>query len=286
MISVCIPTYNRKEYLKQAVESVFRQTCKDYEVIVLDDGSTDGTETLIESLHLPIRYYRQDNKGTPQPYNRLAELARGDYICFLDSDDIFLDDALERLIKAANGSTEHIAYGSYIRIDENGKEIGQDMKKLYAGDITEKLFEKIFVHCVSTLFPRKMFLENGGYDESFKVCFDYDLALRLSLACKYFPAEGPTFKRRRHASNLSGYNYRNHMMELKVLEEFYFSKGGDQKIPRATAFRRLAQQTCRAGKCAVQEKMYPQSREILKKSLAYRFSFKAAWLLLRAGLQR
>jgi len=286
MISVCIATYNRKEYLKEAIESVFRQTYQDLELIVLDDGSTDGTEELIASFDLPIRYYKQSNHGIPQPYNRLVELAKGDYICFLDSDDIFFDDALERLVNGVDGSEQRIAYGSYVRIDENGAEIGYDKKKLYSGDITEKLFQKIFVHCVCTLIPRRIFQEHQGFNTDYRVCFDYASNLALSSKYQYVALERPAFKRRRHVSNISGYNYRNHMTELKVLEDFYFTKGGKQKIPPKVAFKRLAKQACRAGKCAVNEKTYPQARDILKKSLSYKFSFKAMWLLLKTSVLR
>lgn len=281
MISVCIATYNRKDYLKEALESVFRQTYKDFEVIVLDDGSTDGTEEMVASLNYPIRYYKQVNHGQPQPNNRLADLARGRYICFLDSDDVFLDDALERLFLAVDGADDKISYGSYIRIDENSKEIGVDKKRLYSGDITEKLFQKIFVHCVCTLFPRKLFLEQGGYNPNFRVCFDYDLNLMLSLKFPYIALDLPAFKRRRHSCNMSGYNYQNHMTELRVLEDFYFNKGGRDKVKVPIAFNRLSKQAYRAGKCAIAEKEYNQAALALKKSLSYRLSFKGLWLFLK-----
>ncbi|MBP9014835.1 MAG: glycosyltransferase family 2 protein [Smithella sp.] len=284
MISVCIPTYNRKLYLKEAVESVFRQTYQDYEVIILDDGSTDGTEEMIKELNLPIRYYKQSNHGLPHPYNRLAELAKGDFICFLDSDDVLFDNAIERLVKAVNGSEDKIVYGSYVRIGNEGKEVGKSSKNLYSGDITEKLFQKTFVHCVCTLIPREIFLRHGGYNMDLKVCFDLDFHLLLSLKHQYVALEEPAFKRRRHSENISAHNYQNHMIKLKVLEDFYFSKGGKEKIPKSVAFCRLSQQACRAGKCALAEKKYTESVDVLKKSLSYRFSVKAFAFLCEAKI--
>lgn len=281
MISVCISTYNRRNYLKEAIESVFRQTYKDYEVIVVDDGSDDGTEEMIRSLNRPIRYYRQANRGQPHVYNRLAELARGDYLCFLDSDDIFMDDALERLMAAAGGRDDTIAYGSYIRIDEHGREIGRDKKKLVSGIITEPLFNQVFVHCVATLFPRAAFLQYGGFDSSFPVCYDYELLLRLSLDHRFVPADRPVFQRRRHSTNISGYNSKNLSVELRVLEEFYFTRGGKDRISRRAAGRRLALQACRVGKCALNERHLADAKKYLDKSLAYRFSLKTCWLLLK-----
>jgi glycosyltransferase involved in cell wall biosynthesis len=279
MISVCIPTYNRKDYLKEALQSLCRQTYRDFEVIVLDDGSTDGTREMVEAMDFPIRYYQQTNQGLPQVNNRLVELAKGNYICFLDSDDVFFDDALERLYHAVGGADDKIAYAPYIRIDKDGTEIGFYDKQLYSGDITEKLFQQIFVHCVCTLIPRRLFQEEGGYNSNIRNCFDYELNLALSLKYQYIALDSPAFKRRRHSNNVSGYNYQNLMTELNVLENFYFHKGGRDKIPVPVAFRRLARQACRTGKCALKEKKYSQAKAALKKSLSYRFSFKAFYLL-------
>ena len=89
-VSICIPTFNRKDYLKQTLDSVLAQTYKDYEIILVDDGSTDSTGEMVKTYDYPIRYYRQENKGEAASRNRLIELARGQFVTFLDSDDLLM----------------------------------------------------------------------------------------------------------------------------------------------------------------------------------------------------
>lgn len=89
-VSVCIPTYNRKDYLRETIASVFQQTFKDFEIVVVDDGSTDGTAEMVARMDCPITYFHQSNSGDAAAPNKLIELAKGQYISFLDSDDCFL----------------------------------------------------------------------------------------------------------------------------------------------------------------------------------------------------
>ena len=142
-ISVCVLTYNRKDYLKETLESVFRQTYKDFEVIVLDDGSSDGTEEMIKGMKFPVRYYWQENKGDAGAKNAAIKMASGKYVSLLDSDDLLFDDALAWLISKIDGQEDCIAYGPYIRIDENGKYLGRDKRKQYSAssDVYKRLYE-------------------------------------------------------------------------------------------------------------------------------------------------
>lgn len=100
--SIVVPTFNRRELLPTAVESVVTQTWTEWELIVVDDGSTDDTAALFRQRFTDprIHYFHQPNRGKSQARNRGLELAKGDYICFLDSDDYFRNDHLERLSSA------------------------------------------------------------------------------------------------------------------------------------------------------------------------------------------
>ena len=98
LVSIIIPTYNRAEYLKRALKSVFSQTFKDFEVLVMDDGSTDNTLEIVESFKEErIKYEWAENFGGPAaPRNRGLRFARGEYIAFLDSDDEWITDKIEK----------------------------------------------------------------------------------------------------------------------------------------------------------------------------------------------
>ena len=95
-VSVIIPTYNRAEYLGEAIQSVFDQTFEDFEILIVDDGSTDDTQQLVLSFHDPrLRSFYQNNCGISAARNAAIRSADGEYIAFLDSDDVWLPELLE-----------------------------------------------------------------------------------------------------------------------------------------------------------------------------------------------
>jgi glycosyltransferase involved in cell wall biosynthesis len=187
-VSVCIPTYNREHLLKETLDSVFAQTYKNFEVVIVDDGSTDGTKEMLEKNGYNVRYHWQANSGDAAARNKLIELANGKYISFLDSDDLLYPDALEKMVDAIPQNAENvIVYGPYVAIDEHGNILHRRKKNLYSGRITENLFENILIHSCGSLFPKKVLVEARGFNTSLPVCSDYDLWLRLSLLSTEIP---------------------------------------------------------------------------------------------------
>jgi len=281
-VSVCIPTYNRKHYLLEALTSVFAQTYKDFEVVIVDDGSTDGTETMLKSTGYPLRYYWQQNRGDAAARNKLLELAQGRFMTFLDSDDLLMPDAVERMLnimEAENG--EVIVYGPYLRIDQNGNVYGRCKRKLYSGYIASHLFQNILVHSCGSMFLRNVLQEAGGFDETLPVCSDYDLWLRLSLKYRFIALPQPTFKRRRHPANLSRVSSKTQIVELQVLEHFYYERGGHKVVPKKIAANRFGKEEYRVGICALQEGNLTNAREYLIRSFKHHPNLKslAVWAL-------
>ena len=281
-VSICTPTYNRKDYLKETLDSIFAQTYRDYEVIVVDDGSTDGTEQMIKKTGCPVRYYWQENQGEAATRNKLIGLAEGQFITFIDSDDILMPDAIERMVNVMEAENEEvIVYGSYLRIDKDGNVCGRCKRKLHSGKITKHLFQNIFVHSCGSMLPKRVLKAAGGFDETLPVCCDYDLWLRLSLSHRFIALPEPTFKRRRHKDNLSVYSKANRLTELKVLERFYYQGGGRCVIPEKLAMRRLSEETYRVGKCALKEGEHQEAKAYFHTSLSYCLNPKslAMWIL-------
>jgi glycosyltransferase involved in cell wall biosynthesis len=263
-ISICTPTYNRKDYLKETLDSIFAQTYRDYEVVIVDDGSTDGTEEMIKRAGYPVRYYWQENQGEATTRNKLIGLAGGQFITFIDSDDLLMPDAVGGMINAMEAENDEvIVYGSYLRIDENGNVCGRYKRKLYSGHITRYLFQGILVHSCGSMLSKKMLEAAGGFDESLPVCCDYDLWLRLSLNHRFIALPEPTFKRRRHKGNLSTNSKTNRLTELKVLERFYYQGGGRYVVPEKLAMRRLSEEAYRVGKYALKEGEYQEAKTYL-----------------------
>jgi glycosyltransferase involved in cell wall biosynthesis len=282
-VSICIPTYNRKDYLKETIESILNQTYKDYEIVIVDDGSTDGTEEMVKNLGFPVTYYWQPNCGDASARNKLIELARGKYISFIDSDDLLLPDAIERMVGIMEAHSEDvIVYGSYYRIDEHGRVYGKCKRRLYSGYITKYLFETILVHACGSMFPTKVLRESPAFDRSLYICSDYDLWLRLSMKYQFIALERPTFKRRRHSTNLSVASFNNCLIEYKVIDRFYHEMGGKQVIPKTTAAKIFSRKKCRAGRYAVREGLYDQACELFAQSFQERPNLKSLIHLTRA----
>ena len=282
-VSICIPTYNRKEYLKETLDSILAQTYKNYEIVIVDDGSTDGTADMIKSIDYPITYHWQENSGDAAARNKLIELAKGDYISFIDSDDLLMPDAIERMVHAIQAETEDVVvYGSYYRIDQAGNVYGKCKRKLYNGNITKHLFETILVHACGSMFPKKILRESEVFDTSLKVCSDYDLWLSLSLDYRFIALDHPTFNRRRHLDNLSIPSFENCLTEFQVLERFYYEKGGKKVIPEKTAMKVFSKEARRTGRCATREGLHDQACQLLHQSFRQHPNLKSLISWIRA----
>lgn len=284
-ISICIPTYNRKEYLRETIESILAQSYKNYEIVIVDDGSTDGTKEMIKSLNVPVTYYRQENSGDAATRNKLIELAKGNYISFIDSDDLLLPDAIERMVNAVESEKKDvIVYGTYFRIDEKGFLFSKSKRKLYSGYITNELFQTIIVHSCGSMFPKKIFNGPVTFDTSLRICSDYDLWLQLSMQYKFAALDYPTFKRRRHPQNLSKPCYENCLIELSVLKNFYYEKGGNKIIPEKTAKRVFSKESRRVGLYALAEGLYGEATAMLKQSFRYQPNIKSLLRWIKAAI--
>jgi glycosyltransferase involved in cell wall biosynthesis len=186
-VSVIIPTYNRKLWLQQAIDSVLAQTYPNVEVIVVDDGSTDGTrEALVTRYGKRIRYIYQDNQGESRARNHGAALAQGEYLAFLDSDDLWLPEKLAQQagyldLHADSGAVFCLAWS----IDENGQRnprfpYGSHFKS--GGFSAERILRDRYSLGGSTIFTRKSAFElSGGFDENITYGEDLDFCLRLFL---------------------------------------------------------------------------------------------------------
>ncbi|MBU0633181.1 glycosyltransferase family 2 protein [bacterium] len=182
-ISVVIPTYNRYEVLKRALNSVYAQTHQPTEVIVIDDGSTDTTSQIQKDFP-SIIYRYQENAGVSSARNLGIALCSNEWIAFLDSDDEWFEEKLAYHV-ALHASDKELMFSytdeKWIRDDKEVK-IPKKFHK-HSGDI----FDKCLSHCIiapsSALIHKSIFDDIGLFDESLEVCEDYDLWLRIT--CKY-----------------------------------------------------------------------------------------------------
>ena len=183
-ISVIIPTFNRKETLKRAIQSVVMQSYTPYEIIVIDDGSDDGTKEWLKDNFPNVKYIYQMNSGVSSARNKGIKFARGDWIALLDSDDEWLPSKL----KDQANEIELNPAAKFLHTNEiwirNGVRVNQMKKhKKYGGYIFEKCLDMCRISPSSVLIKKDIFEKIGMFDETLKVCEDYDLWLRF--ASKY-----------------------------------------------------------------------------------------------------
>jgi glycosyltransferase involved in cell wall biosynthesis len=179
-VSVVVPTYNRAGVLGRALDSVFSQTRQPEQVIVVDDGSTDGTSEVIKRDYPLVTWLRQTNAGVSAARNRGIAEASSEWIAFLDSDDEWQPGKLERQLDALRQHPSfHICHTNEIWI-RNGKRVNEGKRHAKSGGW---IFQRCLPLCVispSSVIVRRALLEElGGFDESLPVCEDYDMWLRI-----------------------------------------------------------------------------------------------------------
>jgi glycosyltransferase involved in cell wall biosynthesis len=208
LVSVIIPTFNRAAYLMEAVRSVFAQTYSAWELIVVDDGSTDDTLATLSALaHPKLRLIAHERCHNPARLRNVAlRTAQGTYAAFLDSDDLWSPEKLE--VQLADLLAHPTARWSYTKvrfIDAQGAELPASLFERwdpYDGDIFEALLlHEAKVACPSVLAERRLLEEVNGFDESMRFCEDYELWLRLSRRAKVRAVPIPLVSVRSHAGS-------------------------------------------------------------------------------------
>jgi glycosyltransferase involved in cell wall biosynthesis len=195
LVSVVIATYNSGHYLSQAIESVLQQTVNDLEVIVIDDGSTDGPRNLVASIDDPrLRYVWQANAGQTVAKNHGARLARGEFVAFCDGDDFWYENKLElQLPLFSKSPSVAVVYSPADTIDEHGHPLGDTLFTPHRGTVTHALFMRNFVPFGTAVVRRRCLEEVGGFDESLRMGIDWDLWLRISVRHQFDYVEQSTY---------------------------------------------------------------------------------------------
>ncbi len=182
MVSVIIPVYNGAAFIRRAVDSVLAQTFQDVEMIIIDDGSRDNTQTVLDRLSKQpnIRCYSQGNSGPAHARNTGIQAARGEYIAFLDCDDIWMPDKLEAQVAILRGTSKPgLVHSDYDVIDPTGKVI-QHAKAGESADPLHIAFTGGQAPLLSTAIMSRALLEQvGRFDPELWVSEDADLILRL-----------------------------------------------------------------------------------------------------------
>uniref|UniRef100_A0A832E0T5 Glycosyltransferase n=1 Tax=candidate division WWE3 bacterium TaxID=2053526 RepID=A0A832E0T5_UNCKA len=228
LVSVIIPTYNAKKFLPESVASALGQTYKNIEVIVVDDGSTDGTEDLKILQDPRVRYIKiKHSDGPATPRNVGIQNARGELAAFLDADDVWLPKKLEEEVKFMQEGKFDLVHCDAEIVSENGEIVRKRFHKgaaVPSGEVFADLFRGNFIITSSVVLKRSCFDKSGWFDASrrLRAVEDYDLWLRMSRQFKFGYLNKRLLKYREYVGSLSDEGVlRSHERLLAVWRKSY-----------------------------------------------------------------
>jgi glycosyltransferase involved in cell wall biosynthesis len=196
-VTLIIPTFNRAALLKRALESVYSQTVKAAEIIVVDDGSTDSTAQMIRQDYPDVLYLYQENRGVSAARNYGVKKASNHWIAFLDADDEWLPEKLATQLNVIenNPADTWLIHTNEIWI-RNGRRVNQmDKHKKYGGEIFENCLPLCVISPSSVLMRKSLIFEAGLFDEQLPACEDYDMWLKISARYAVSYLEEPLIKK-------------------------------------------------------------------------------------------
>jgi glycosyltransferase involved in cell wall biosynthesis len=201
-ISVIIPTYNRASLVSQAIDSVLDQTYQDLEIIIVDDGSTDNTRELLKPYKNKIRYIYQENRGGAAARNTGIKNAKGKYIAFLDSDDLWFPDKLEKQVRILDKNDEiGLVYSNCVNINDSGSfnNVLMKSKRIQSGNIFDALIVgKTGCPLQTWLVRRICFNKVGDFDKEFRTSHDREMLVRIAAEFKVYGIKEPLTIFRQH----------------------------------------------------------------------------------------
>ena len=225
LVSVILPTYNCAHFLSESVGSILLQTYNPYEVIVVDDGSTDNTKEVLNPFMHRIKYIKlEQNKGLPAARNIGIQSAQGKYIAFIDADDLWLPEKLQTDIEYFGKHPDiSMIYSKHMNIDDKGRVLdGCTKKRLPSGNIFIQLFsEQNFIIPSSVVVQKEVFETTGLFDEQLFNCQDWDMWLRIAFYFKVAGINKQLVKYRHNPHSLS--KNRNNVLKYQkqVIDKTY-----------------------------------------------------------------
>lgn len=290
-VSVVIATYNRARYIADTLDSVLGQTYRNFEVIVVDDGSTDNTREIVQVYQPQVRYLYQENRGPSAARNLGARCARGAWIAIQDSDDLCAPNHLSCLYGFARehpGCGMVFGNGSYLGGPEHNRATiipASKSRRLAASGVgLGDLFDKSIVRLQAALIAKDAYDAIGGHDESLRICMDLDLAFRLFTRFSICYIDDVVFFYRKHDGNIGRDDELRLTENIRVVQKLLADHPGAEKLLGAEKVaRRLAYRYYRLAKSRWKRHQVEGARAALSaavslcpRNLKYRL-YQLAW---------
>jgi glycosyltransferase involved in cell wall biosynthesis len=277
-VSVVIATYNRANYLAETIDSVLSQSFQKFELIVVDDGSTDETRRVVAPYGSRVRYLYQENRGPSAARNLGARNASAGWISIQDSDDLCLPNHLETLYGYANKHPESgmvFANGSYLGGPAHDRETiipaAKSRRLAEQGVRLEDFFDKSIVRLQAALISKRCYDDVGGHDESLRISMDLDLTFRLISRYPVVYLDEVVFSYRRHSGNISGNQELRLLENIRVIEKLLGQNGAaEELLGKRRVAARLAYRYYRLAKGRWKTGERDKSREALREAIRLR----------------
>lgn len=268
-VSVVVPTHERADVLQRAIESVLDQTFTDIEVIVVDDASTDNTESIVEGYDDPrIRYIRhEENRGGSAARNTGIKAADGEFVAFLDDDDEWRPGKLDAQLDTYNTDSEvGVVYTGIENVDSEGQTNAVKTPQI-AGDVTEELLLHNFIGSFSALLADSETIERTGLlDEQFPSWQDWEYYIRLSQEARFAAVPEPLTIRHNAAHEQISDDFETKLTETYPLLRDRFDSLAAE-YGRGFQRRREGRLLFRLGYAALSQGRYALARRLLTRSL-------------------
>lgn len=233
LISVVVPAFNSEKTIRETIDSVLNQTWKNLELIVINDGSQDSTLDIINSIKDPrLMVFTYTNAGVAASRNRGSSLAQGEFISFIDADDLWTTDKLETQLKALqNNPQAAVAYSWTDHIDENSQFIRTGAQYIVSGNVYAELLISNFVANGSNVLIRTEALQEvGDFDQSFTPAEDWDMYLRLASRYHFIAVPSPQVLYRITNTSASSNVFKMEAVCLRIIKQHY-SRGANSLQP-------------------------------------------------------
>ena len=255
-VSVCIPSYRGERFLPEALQSVAEQTWRDWELVLVEDGSKDGAEAMVRAFaaerEQTVIYLRNaNNLGLPATRNRAAHVARGEYIAMLDADDRWRPEHLKIALDLFSRKDADVVFAAAEKREANSGEFLGYMRPRpeEIRNLPSALFRRCFLVPTGSLVRRKALFDVGLLDPAIRYCNDLDLWFRMLRAGKRFEYTGKvSCEYRKHDSAITV----RKVAEMQVYRAFVYERNRDwSAVPASIRRRRRALAWFRAGACTL-----------------------------------
>jgi glycosyltransferase involved in cell wall biosynthesis len=279
---VIVPCFNGAAYLREAIDSALQQVGVSFEVIAVDDGSTDASREVLASYGDRVRRIFQDNAGVARARNVGIAAARGEYVAFLDCDDVWLPHKLAAQLERFRQDPElGLVYADSEIFCETGVLVASKrrLRAPFEGNVLEPLFNDNFITTSSVVVRRKCLDDVGAFREDRRFATDYDLWLRLAERYRFGYVDRVSVRYRIRPGRLSDNSERRNLDDIALLSDCVRRVPGWSEKDAAVR-RRFGVVYFKLGRRCLKAGEHAKSRAYLMQSLGYHPTNARAWLFL------